>query len=121
MTGKFYNKKNSLIPVFLNAIDVFCLPTLNEGSCNAIVEAGACGVPVISSDLPFNYDILSKDNAILINPNSIDSISSAINELHKDSSKRLDLSRRIMDSATKFDIRNRIDNILNFIDQTRTV
>jgi glycosyltransferase involved in cell wall biosynthesis len=31
------------IPIFLNAIDVFCLPTQNEGSCNAIVEAAACG------------------------------------------------------------------------------
>ena len=52
------------VPVFLNAIDLFCLPTLNEGSCNAIVEAGACGVPIISSDLPFNDDLLTSENSI---------------------------------------------------------
>lgn len=37
------------IPIFLNAVDVFCLPTQNEGSCNAIVEAAACAKPIISS------------------------------------------------------------------------
>ncbi|NHF61083.1 glycosyltransferase [Flavobacteriaceae bacterium TP-CH-4] len=32
--------------------DVFALPTLQDGSCNAIVEAIAFGLPVVSSDMP---------------------------------------------------------------------
>ena len=60
---------------YLNAANCFVLPTLAEGCSNAIVEALACGLPIISSDLPFNHDILNKDNSILIDPNNIEELS----------------------------------------------
>jgi glycosyltransferase involved in cell wall biosynthesis len=40
------------VPRFLSASDAFILPTLAEGSCNAILEALACGLPVVSSSIP---------------------------------------------------------------------
>ena len=103
------------IPVFLNAIDVFCLPTLNEGSCNAIVEAASCGVPVISSDLPFNYDLLTKDNSILIDPMSINDIKNAITVLARDSSLRDQLSAKLYEKAQDFSIISRCNRIIEFI------
>ena len=65
---------------FYNAIDVFALPTQNEGCCNAIVEAMACGCPIISSDRKFNYDILDYSNSIMIDPDNIKELSKAIEE-----------------------------------------
>ena len=38
----------------------------------------ACGLPIISSNLPFNYDILNKKNAILVDPYDITAIANAI-------------------------------------------
>ena len=70
--------------MYLNASDVFVLPTLAEGLCNAILEALACGVPVISSDLPFNYDVLDDSCSILVNPKNKDEIYSAILRLKED-------------------------------------
>ena len=35
---------HDMIPAYLCASDVFVLPTLHEGCCNAIVEALACGI-----------------------------------------------------------------------------
>ena len=70
--------EHSLIPTFLNAVDVFCLPTLSEGSCNSVIESMSCGTPVISSNLPFNDDILTEENSIRINPSSTEDIENAI-------------------------------------------
>ncbi len=105
---------NSL-PDYLYASDVFVLPTLKEGCCNAIIEAMACGLPIISSNLPFNLDILSTDNSILINPGSIEEISNAIREVLQDPILRDRLAIASKDKAEKLSINQRANNILNFI------
>ena len=101
---------------FLNAVDVFCLPTLSEGSCNAIVEAMACGAPVISSDLPFNDDVLNDNNSIRIDPTSIYEIQIAIEELKENRDKIDELHEASLRTAQEFSISSRAKKILAFID-----
>lgn len=103
------------IPIFLNACDVFALPTLNEGCCNAIIEAMACGLPIISSKLPFNDDILNDNNSIRVNPNSIEEIRTAVVRLAKDKSLRDRLSSGALLSAESLRIDKRAINILEFM------
>jgi glycosyltransferase involved in cell wall biosynthesis len=100
---------------FLNSVDVFVLPSLSEGSSNAIVEAMACGLPVVSSNLPFNTDILNSNNSILINPKSTDEIHDAIELLFKDSDLRERLANSSIQTARSLGIRERAQKILNFI------
>lgn len=106
---------HEIVSDFLNAIDVFCLPTLSEGSCNAIVEAMACGVPIVSSDLPFNDDALDESNSIRIDPNSVEEIKNAIFKLYIDETERISLSENCLKKSTQFSINNRSLNILQFI------
>lgn len=105
------------VPVFLNAVDVFCLPTQNEGSCNAIVEAASCGLPIISSDLPFNDDLLTEENSIRIDPNSVEAIKSSIELLYNDSLLRKQLSEKIYETSQDFRIERRCEKILLFMYQ----
>lgn len=107
--------KHEEIPVLLNAIDVFCLPTLNEGSCNAIVEAMACGCPIISSNLPFNDDALTEENSIRIDPNSVDEIERAIRILYTDENLRARLAEAALRDSQKFEISQRAQKIQRFI------
>ena len=107
--------KHDEIPRYLNAADVFVLPTLAEGCSNAIVEAMACGVPVISSDLPFNHDICSEDNSILIDPMNIQAIAEAIRRT-MEPNVRERLSDGALKTAQSLTISERIRKILMFIE-----
>lgn len=105
---------NNELLYFYNALDVFVLPTLNEGCCNALVEAIACGCPIISSNLSFNDDILDDTYSIRINPNSVEEISKAIESL-EDSGKRLIMSEYAIKKSKDLKITARAGNILNYI------
>lgn len=100
---------------YLCASDIFVLPTLNEGCCNAIIEALACGLPVVSSNLSFNWDILNDSNSVLVDPNNIEEISCAIKRLKDDKIFRERLSSGAEKTASKLTIQQRAKRILNFI------
>ena len=107
--------KNSELPSFLSASDLFCLPTRAEGCCNAIIEALACGLPIVSSNLPFNWDVLDESNSIMVNPDIVNEIANAIQCLKENDEMRITLSEGALKKAQKLDILQRAENILDFI------
>ena len=105
------------IPKYLNAADVFVLPTLKEGCCNAVIEAMACGLPIISSDLDFNYDVLNSENSIMVNPNSVEEIAKAIMILYVDYKKREKYASGAIESSKELNIHTRAKRIIEFINK----
>jgi teichuronic acid biosynthesis glycosyltransferase TuaC len=103
------------IVYYLNAADVFVLPTLAEGCCNAIIEAMACGLPVISSDLPFNDDILDMHNSIRVDVNNTGQLADAIKYLRNNPNIREKMSKASLVKAKEFDIHQRARKIIDFI------
>lgn len=106
---------NTELPTYLCASDVFCLPTRAEGCCNAIIEALACGIPIISSNLLFNWDVLDNSNSIMVNPDNVNEIANAIQCLIDNEKRRLMLSDGAIMKAKSLGIHQRADNILNYI------
>lgn len=51
-----------------HAADVFVLPSRSEGLCNALLEAMACGLPVVATDIPGNREVLRNDETGLLSP-----------------------------------------------------
>ena len=102
---------------YLNCSDVFLLPTQAEGCCNAIIEAMACGLPIISSDLPFNYDVLDAENAILIDPNDIHAIATAIHELKNNPERREAMGKSSLQKSEALTLDNRIQKMIEFINE----
>jgi teichuronic acid biosynthesis glycosyltransferase TuaC len=102
------------VPELLSASDVFVLPTLNEGSCNAIAEAMACGLPVISSDIEAVQEQVDEDSGILVDPNSIDDIIAGVEDvLYNSGPERW--SQRGNREGVVFDIRERTAKIKAFL------
>ena len=104
------------LPIYLSAADVFVLPTKDEGCCNAIIEAQACGLPIISSDRPFNRDILSSDSAVLIDPNNVNEIINALEFLKTNDVKRREFGTCSRMKAIDRDIDKRIDRIIAILE-----
>ena len=103
------------IPEILSAADIFALPTLAEGCCNAIIEAMACGLPIISSKYSFNDDILDQTCSIRVDPENIGEIANAIGLLHTDRDLRNRLALGALKKANDFNVENRARGIINFI------
>lgn len=105
---------NEKLPLWLNSADVFVLPTLAEGHCNAINEAMACGLPIISSDIPEIQHQVPKEAGIFVNPKSEKEIADAIKMLYKNTELRKRLQTEAIDFSTKQQ-QNRPEQVLNLI------
>lgn len=108
------------VPEFLCASDVFVLPTQNEGCSNAVLEAVACGLPVVSSDRDFNLDILDTGHAVLINPDSVKEIAEAITFLHENADCRKKMSEYAVKKAACFTLQERARKILAWMDDAES-
>jgi glycosyltransferase involved in cell wall biosynthesis len=103
------------VPELLSAADLFVLPTWHEGSCNAIVEAMACGLPIVSSDIPEVHVQCEPSFSILVDPRNVNAVESAISSIVSNKEKREEMSRNALQNSKNFEIGERAASILNFI------
>jgi teichuronic acid biosynthesis glycosyltransferase TuaC len=53
------------IPLWMNAANLFCLPSIREGHPNVVIEALACGVPVVASNVGAIPEIITRTNGYI--------------------------------------------------------
>ncbi len=82
------------VPFLLRLSHIFVLPTLFEGMSNALMEAMACGLPVITTTIPENA-VLIQDNAtgILVPPKNSTVLCEAILRLSDHPALRTQISK----------------------------
>ena len=105
---------------YLNCADIFVLPTQAEGCCNAIIEAVACGLPVVSSNKPFNDEILDDSYSIRIDENNIDEIAQAISDLKENRSFREQMSACAIHASVRLTMEKRINSVISFLESSGT-
>jgi glycosyltransferase involved in cell wall biosynthesis len=93
------------VPLFYNAAEVFVYPSLFEGFGLPVVEAMACGVPVITSQ-GSSLEEVAGDAALLVDPLSESSIAGAMQRLLEDSDLRSRLRQAGLKRSRMFDFRN---------------
>lgn len=100
---------------YYQAADVFVLPTKNEGSCNAIAEAMACGLPIVSSNIPAVKEQVDMNSSILVNPDCSEELENAIKQMFEN----IELyTESALKQKKVIGINERADIIYNFIKNT---
>jgi glycosyltransferase involved in cell wall biosynthesis len=73
---------------FMSDIDVFVLPSLTEGTPNAIIEAMAHEKPIIATAVGGIPDLVDKSVGILVPPNDASALGQAMSKLAGDAELR---------------------------------
>ena len=103
------------LPLYYNAANIFVLPTRVEGSCNAAIEAMACGLPTVTSNGKHMANIADKTNAITVNERSVDEIYQAIMTLKNSIYLRKKLQAGALKKVASFDIAKRASEVTNWL------
>jgi glycosyltransferase involved in cell wall biosynthesis len=82
--------------------DVLVLPSFSESFGLVLIEALACGKPVIGSNVGGITEIITEDVGLLVDPNKISSIAGAIDKVINDEEFRLTLASNARDRSMKF-------------------
>lgn len=104
------------IPVFLNQANFYVLPSLREGMPWALLEAMACGKPVIGSDISGINDVITHGkNGLIVPPRNSTALANSILLLLNNDKLRHDLgqnARQLMAEKYSWKIINeRIEKI----------
>jgi glycosyltransferase involved in cell wall biosynthesis len=89
------------LPILLNRAIALVMPSLWEGFGLPVLEAMACGTPVITSNLSSLPEVTG-ENAILVNPYDVQAISNAMAQLCNDPSLRSHLQQASLARASRF-------------------
>lgn len=89
------------LPALLTGATLFALPSLYEGFGLPVLEAMACGTPVVTSDRSSLPEVAG-DAAVLVDPESPEAIADGIRRVLHDNPYRAELRRRGFDRARAF-------------------
>jgi len=89
------------LPAYYSGAEVFVLPSLYEGFGFPVLEAMACGCPVVTSNTSSLPEVVG-EAGIMVNPDDTDSLAEAMRQVLTDSKLRKEMVRKGLEQANKF-------------------
>ena len=115
-----YYGKQSDVHKFMKDAHVIILPSYHEGMANVLLEAGACGRPVIASDIPGCSEAFKEGwNGFGVEPQNVDSLTTAIDkflDLSYEQKKEMGVNAR-KKIENEFDRNIVVDTYINTINK----
>lgn len=89
------------LPALYNGADLFCFPSLYEGFGLPVLEAMACGTPVITSNTSSLPEVAG-DAALLVDPYNVEEIATAMRRVLEDPALAQELRKKGLERAKQF-------------------
>jgi glycosyltransferase involved in cell wall biosynthesis len=106
-------EKELRMALLMNGADLLVYPSLYEGFGLPVLEAMACALPVLTSDIPVLREVAG-DAAIFVNPYKIDDIAQGIYRGLTDDSLRRKIVLRGRERAKKFNWKDNASRTLEY-------
>ncbi len=89
------------LPLWHNAADAFVYPSLYEGFGLPLLEAMACGTPVVTSDTPALREVVG-NAGLIVGPRDVPALAQALLQLAREPELREELAARGLRRASEF-------------------
>jgi len=109
----FLGRKGN-VAKYLQSADTLALPSLSEGLPNALLEAMACGLPVVATDVGGNSEVISDlKNGILVKPKDSGQLAEALIKVLNDGGLAQHLGRQARKAVEeRYSLKSVVDQYL---------
>ncbi len=92
--------------------DVLVLPSISEAFGNVIIEAQACGVPVIASNLSGPAEIITHgENGLLFTPGNASALAQSIDMIYRNPQLRASIIKKGLEKINQYSLEEYINKI----------
>ncbi|MGW5979653.1 glycosyltransferase family 4 protein [Bacillus mycoides] len=100
-------------------VEIFVFPSFREGLSVALMEAMACGLPVICSDIRGNRDLIENNKGgQLVKPNDIDEFAKNINKVLLGNENSMAMNNK--EAIKAFDVRSIVQRLQEIYSQVQS-
>lgn len=108
----------------LGGFDIYCQPSRAEGLCMTAIEAMACELPVVASDIDgLSESVVDGETGYLVPPDDLDAFVDRIERLRDDPELRCNLGRRgrerVAEHYSKEAFADAFEDVLRAVDAVR--
>jgi glycosyltransferase involved in cell wall biosynthesis len=91
---------NEEMPAYLNASDLFVSSSLSDGTSLSLLEAMACGLPVVVTDVPAIVEwVADGENGLVVPRKSVEELAEAIIHLLKNEDIAIEMGKKNLEIA----------------------
>ena len=99
----------------LQQADLFCYPTASEGFPKAVLEALACGLPVVTTRVSVLPKLIDTGSGLLLKEVSPEGLAQAVVECLSDAERYRSMSARAIETASEYSLERWRDTIGDFL------
>ena len=113
----YKGKMPNVVP-YLQAMDIYVLPSLTETISLSAIEAMACGVPVASTNAGWMPELINKSNGVIFEKRNVDELTKKLEQLIKNKKIRQKLGNEARKTIVRgYNLRDVVEKLKQSIDR----